>query len=97
MVGSSSRCAGSGGEGILKGREWSVGPHEESGGPPEGPGLIGKPSLRAKSGREAILVVREWSGGPTEGPGVVGRSTWRVRSLSWIAGSGRETLPKCRK
>ena len=39
------------------------------GGPPGGPGVVGKPSLRSGSGREALPEVLEWSRGPPGGPG----------------------------
>ena len=49
---------------------------EELGGPPEGPGVVGRLSRRSERGREALLKVRksipevrEGSGGPTKVPG----------------------------
>ena len=43
------------------------------GGPPRGPAVVGKPSRRTGSGREALPVVRESFGGPRRDPGVVWR------------------------
>ena len=43
-------------------------------------GVVGRPSRRSESGREALPEVREFSGGPPGGPGLVG--------------SGREVLKK---
>ena len=40
--------------------------------------MVGRPSRRARSGREALLVGREWSGGPPKGLGVVGSYTGKV-------------------
>ena len=47
----------SGREALPNVREWS-------GGPPECPGMIGRPSLMSGSGRESLPNVLEWSGGP---------------------------------
>ena len=70
---------------------------ELSGGPPEGPGVVERPSRSSKSptlkfgsGRESLLEVREWSRGPPVVLGVVGRLTQR----SW---SGREALLEVQK
>ena len=80
-----SLMSGSGQEALPNVREWLRGP-------PECPGVVGRPSqcLRmfgrpsrmAGSGREALPDVREWSGGPPECPGVVERH-------SRMSGSGR--------
>ena len=53
-------------EALSKGQEWLEG-H------PSRPEVVGRPSRRVGSGREAILAGQEWSGGPSKGPGVVGR------------------------
>ena len=45
---------------------------ECSGVPPESLGVVGSPSGKSGSDREAILEVREWSRGPHGSPGVVG-------------------------
>ena len=53
------------------------------GGPPEGTGEVGRPSRRARKGWDANLEGREGSGG--------------VGSPFWMAGRGREALPKDRQ
>ena len=40
-------------------REWS-------GGPPECPGVVGRPSRMSKCGRVALTDVRQWSGWPSQ-------------------------------
>ena len=60
-------------------REWS-------GGPPECPGLVGRPSCMSASGRDALGALRERSGGLLGCPGVVGRP-------SRMSGTGLEVLP----
>ena len=45
-------------------RKWSVGP-------PEGTGVVGRPSWRSGSGRQVLSKVPKWSGDPPRGPGVV--------------------------
>ena len=47
--------------------------------------MVGRPSRRSESGREALPKFREGSGGPPGGPGVVGIP------FGW-SGSGRESL-----
>ena len=42
---------------FLEGQEWLRGP-------PGGPGMVGGPSRKVGSGREALPEGREWSGGP---------------------------------
>ena len=59
----------------------------------EGREWIGRPSLRARKGQDALPVVREGPGGPLVGPGGVRRPTWRAgRGLESVlvgqAGSG---------
>ena len=68
---------------LVEVRQWSVGL-------PKGPGVVGRPSQRSGSGREALLEVRAWSGGPPRGSGGVSRRSWR-------SGSGRKALPKVSK
>ena len=51
-------------EAILGGQEWSAGP-------PRRPGVVERPSRRARSGNEALLEYREWLGCPPGVPGVV--------------------------
>ena len=71
--------------------------------------MVGRPSLRAGSGREALVESREWSGGPPggpevveglpEGPGVVVWSSQWTRNggkPSQRAGCGRDALPEGR-
>ena len=75
--------SGSGREALQHVQELSVDPlgcleplpdvWEWSGGPPECPGVVGKPSRRSESGREALTDVWEWSRVFPECPGVVGR------------------------
>ena len=75
---------------LLEGREWL-------GGPPGGPGVVGKPSCRSEvvgrpfrrsgSDRETLPEVRELSGGHPVGPGVFGRPFERDMS-------GRKILPE---
>ena len=50
--------AESGREAILEGREWSAGHHGGSLGLPEGPGVVVRPSRRARSSWEALLDCR---------------------------------------
>ena len=54
--------------------------------PSGGPNVVGRPSRRSGSGREALLKVGVWSGGSPGGPGVVRRPLRRF-------GCGRESLP----
>ena len=58
--------AGRGLEALLEGRE-------ESGGPPKGPGGVGRPYRRAVRGWEALPEGQQGSGGHTEWPRGVGR------------------------
>ena len=71
------------------------------GGPPEGPGVVGRPTRRAgsdreaglpiaSSGWEAVLEGREWLGGSTGGPGAVGRHFRSVKSGLEALSEGRE-------
>ena len=46
------QMSGSGRKAHPKVREWS-------GGPPKGPGVVGRPFRRSKSGQEALLEVQE--------------------------------------
>ena len=100
MVGRPSRRAGSGWEacrwaGVVRRPYWrvlSVRKLKWLKFPNGGPGVIGRPSQRAKDGREAIPEGREWSGGPNKGPGVVVRPSRRVDRLYRRDGSGRESL-----
>ena len=74
-------------------REWSGGPQGYL-------GVVGRPSRRSGSGREALKIiwewsgtlpdVRDWSGFPPGCPGVVGKPYRR-------SGSGREALPDVRE
>ena len=73
VVGMSSRMSGSGREFRPNVPEWSRGPHSCSGGPPGCPGVVGRPSWKSGSSREAIADFREWSGGHPGCPGGVGR------------------------
>ena len=56
-----------------------------SGDPPGGLAVLGRPSRRCGSGREAIPEARMWSGGLPKGPEVVERPSRRY-------GSGWESL-----
>ena len=49
--------SGSGRETLLDVREWS-------GGPPECPGVVGRPSRKSRIGREALRHIREFSVSP---------------------------------
>ena len=69
----------SGREALPDVREWSDGP-------PECPGVVGRPSWMSGSGRVALPDVREWLGNPAGCLGVV----WRPSQMSK---SGWETLP----
>ena len=61
--------------------------------------MVRRPSQRARSGQEALLVGQQGSGGPAKvlaevarpsgGPGGVERPSWRI-------GSGRKTLTEIR-
>ena len=46
----------------------------------KGAGGVGRPSRRARMGRQALEEVREWSEGPPEGPAGVRRPSWRAGS-----------------
>ena len=59
-------------------------------GPPECLGVVGRPTRKSGSGREAIPDVCEWSGGPPRYPGVVER-------LSRMSRSGCEALQDFRE
>ena len=59
---------------------------------PGGPGVVGRPSQRAGSGREAVPESWEWLGGPPRGLGVVGTHSRRVGRPCLRAGSRREAL-----
>ena len=52
--------------------------------------MVGRPTRRSESGREAHSEVQKWTGVPPEGPGVVVRPTQRSES-------GQEALPKIRE
>ena len=82
MVGSPSSRAGNCRKALTKGREWS-------GSNPRGPGVVGRPSQRAKSGHEVVTEGweafpdgREWSGDSPEGPRVVERPS-QTASSGW--------------
>ena len=63
---------------------------EWCGGPPEGPGVVGRPNQRAGRGQEALPKSREWSGGPPGGPGVIGRHYQSAKSGLEALSEGRE-------
>ena len=65
-------------EALPVGRGWP-------GGPPEGLGVVSRPSQRVGSGREALPVEQKWLEGPPGWPGVVRRPSRRD-------GSGWEAL-----
>ena len=62
MVGRPFQSSNSGLEALPQVREWSGGPsvgfQEWSGGTPAGPGVLGRPSCRSRSGREALSQVQ---------------------------------------
>ena len=62
--------------------------------------MVGRPSLRSGSAREALPEVRKWSVDAPRGPKVVGRpspSLEVVGKPSRRSGNGRETNPEVRK
>ena len=91
---------GNGREAHLDGRKALLDSQEWCGGPPEGPGVVGRPYQRAGRGQEALPKTQEWSGGPPGGPGVIGRLSQRpvvdgkqrrrARSGPWALSEGRE-------
>ena len=62
---------------------------EGLGGPPGGPGVVGRPTLRSGRGWEANPVVREGSGGPPGGPEGVQAAHPEV--LDWSGGQPRSS------
>ena len=77
-------------EPLTGGREAFADVREWSGGPPECPGVVGRPSRMFGSGREAHPDVWEWSGHPSGCLGVV------VRPYQ-MSGSGQDSLPHVRE
>ena len=89
------------------GRETLQDVRELSGGPPECPGVVGRPSQMSGSGWEIAPDIRVRSGRPPECPGVVGRPYTMstigretpadvqgvVKRASRMSGSGWEALP----
>ena len=67
------------------------------GGPPEFPGMVGRPFRMSGCWREALLVLREWSGDPTGCPEAPSGRPVVVGCPSRMFESGREAFPNVRK